>query len=211
MVWNLWLARGMQWPIPARWLLGKDLLRGHGLSLVERWYSLASPLTLISSGSLYQIAIGLDKDRLHAAIDQKGHNAKGCTNIDVREPIQQILSCLAHDLLQKQFGQMPWAIARLWNYRVLGETWRCSWGWRYPNSERFGRLIEQLRQQSKCLRRLKCEIGIKCWRDGCMCDAIWTWLNRLGQLSLFRALNTNLWFCTICRTNLHCKTLAMLR
>ena len=72
-----------------------------------------------SSGSLYQIAIGLDKDRLYAAIDQKGHNAKGCTNIDVREPIQQILSCLAHDLLQKQFGQMPWAIARLWNYRVL--------------------------------------------------------------------------------------------
>jgi hypothetical protein len=37
------------------------------------------------------MAIGLDKDRLYAAIDQKGHNAKGRTNIDVREPMQHAL------------------------------------------------------------------------------------------------------------------------
>jgi hypothetical protein len=37
------------------------------------------------------MAIGLDKDRLYTAIDQKGHNAKGRTNIDVREPIQHSL------------------------------------------------------------------------------------------------------------------------
>ena len=53
---------------------------------------------------LYQMAIGLDKNRLYAAIDQKGHYAKGRTNIDVREPIQHALRGWIHSSSPKQIG-----------------------------------------------------------------------------------------------------------